>query len=196
MEYLEVLSKLAPIASAITAIIAAIFVSRQIVNIRRNREVDTLFKLITLSDSESMRDSKDWLIYELHKFPSIQDIRTDKDAIKKFTHIVHLFETMGVLVNNRYVHESLVFDKYGLLIAGAWGRLQPLISAMRDESQSYEYAENFEVLAQRYDKWAKDNPEKIGKRERLRLREARNYLSYGRHDHESVDKSGPRSSER
>lgn len=195
MGYLDTLSKLAPVASAITAIIAAIFISRQIVNIRHNREVDTLFKIITLSDSDKMRDSKDWLIYESHNFPTIQDIKANKDAIKKFNHVVHLFETMGVLVSNGYIPEGLVFDKYGLLIVGAWGRLQTLIHAMRQNSKSDEYAENFQELVNRYEEWRKAHPLKIGKGDRMSLREATEYFAYGRSGHERVDQISAKSAE-
>ena len=134
MKYVEVLSKLAPVFSALIALIAAIFISKQIANIRRNREVDTLMKLITLADSDRMSDARDWLIYELHNYSTAQELKANKEAMKKFSHIVHLFNTMGVLVNNGYIPETLVFNKYGLLVAGAWNRLQTLISSMRAEA--------------------------------------------------------------
>lgn len=176
---LEVLSKIAPIASVLIALIAAIFISRQIINIRRNREVDTLLKIITLSDSDSMQEAKDWLRYDLQKYSSAEQLRGNKEALKNFSHIVHLFETMGVLVNNGYIPQKLIFDKYGLLIVGAWNRLQSLISAMRIHSQSYEYAENFELMVSRYDKWARKYPLKVAQGQRMKLRDGISYLDYG-----------------
>lgn len=177
-ESLEILSKIAPIISASTAVIAAIFISRQIINIRRNREVDTLFKIITLSDSERMLEAKDWFIYELDENLTVKSLKADKEAMKNFSHIVHLFETMGVLVNNGYIPESLVFDKYGLFIIGSWRRLQHLIAAMRINLQSYEYAENFEELVSRYDNWAATHALKTVKGTRMSLREAGSFLNY------------------
>src|ERR1051325_4947791 len=145
-DYLDIISKIAPLISALTAIVAAIFISRQIVNIRRNREVDTLFKVITLADSERMFEAKNWLLYERDKYPTLQQLKADREAFRKFSHMVHLFETMGVIVNNGYVSENLIFDKYGLFIIGAWDRLRPLIDAVKAEWQSEEYAENFAVM--------------------------------------------------
>lgn len=191
-EYLEILSKIAPIISASTAVIAAIFISRQIINIRRNREVDTLFKIITLSDSERMREAKNWFIYELDDNLTVQKLKADKEAMKNFSHIIHLFETMGVLVNNGYIPEKLVFDKYGLFIIGSWGRLQYLITAMRVNLQSYEYAENFEELVSKYDNWAATYPLKTVKGTRMSLREGRSFLNYRGEGNErdSQDRAG------
>jgi hypothetical protein len=186
MQYLDLdtLSKIAPIISAITAVIAAIFISRQIVNIRRNREVDSLSKIIALSDSQEMRAAKDWFIFELDTNQTVQQLKADREALKKLSFIVHLFETMGVLVNNGYISEKLIFDKYGLLIIGTWGRLEPLIVALRLDSGGYEYAENFELLVSRYDRWASKQPLKVNRGERLRLRDGKTYLKYERRDHE------------
>jgi len=179
MKYVEVLSKLAPVFSALIALIAAIFISKQIANIRRNREVDTLMKLITLADSDRMSDARDWLIYELHNYSTAQELKANREAMKKFSHIVHLFNTMGVLVNNGYIPETLVFSKYGLLVAGAWNRLQTLISSMRLDSQSQEYAEDFQLLVSRYDGWTKKHPLKAAKGDRMKLTQAKSYLDYG-----------------
>lgn len=54
-EVLTIASQIAPILSALTAIIAAVFISRQIANIRHNREVDTLLKIIAVSDQDRTR---------------------------------------------------------------------------------------------------------------------------------------------
>jgi len=178
MDTLQVISLFAPIVSAITAIIAAVFVSWQISHIRRSREVDTLFKIIALSDLEDTREAKEWLMYELGKGLTIQQLKADKATMRKFGQVVHLFETMGVIVNRGYVSKDLVFDKYGLLIIGAWGKLQSPITAIRIESQNYEYAENFELLVSKYDIWARKTALKTSKGERVKLKEARHSLDY------------------
>ena len=180
MNTLQIISLLAPIVSAITAVIAAVFVSRQIAHIRRNREIDTLFKIIALSDLEDTRKAKEWLMYDLVKGLTIQQLRDDRETMRKFGQAVHLFETMGVIVNRGYVSEDLVFDKYGLLIIGAWGKLQAPITALRVESQNYEYAENFELLVSKYDIWARTVSLKTSKGERLKLKEAKNSLDYAK----------------
>ena len=68
---LDTLAKVAPIASASIAFVAAIFISIQLVYTRRNREADVLLKIISLSDSEAMSDAKHWLIYELRNYTSV-----------------------------------------------------------------------------------------------------------------------------
>jgi hypothetical protein len=179
MTKLEILSKVAPIASALIALIAAIFISRQIANIRRNREVDTLLKLIALADTERSIEAKHWLLYDLDKYSSAAQLRADKQALRHFSQLVHLFETMGVIVNNGYVPHKLIFDKYGLLIIGSWNRLHTLISGMRIETQGFEYAENFELMVSKYDAWAKRQPLKTVKGERMRRRESTRLLHLG-----------------
>lgn len=189
MAYIEFLAKLAPIASALIALIAAVFISRQIANIRRNREVDTLFKIIALADTERTVEAKDWLLYDLDKYSSAAQLRADKQALRHFSQMVHFFETMGVIVNNGYVPQELVFDKYGLLIIGAWNRLHNLISGMRIETQGFEYAENFELLVSRYDKWAREHPLKIAKGERMKQKEGRTFLHLGGKTDGGINKS-------
>jgi hypothetical protein len=193
MAYLEILSKLAPILSSLIAFIAAIFISRQIANIRRNREVDTLFKIISLSDTDNMRAAKDWVVYESHRYPSAQHLKCDKTALKRFSDVVHLFGTMGVLVSGGYIPEKLIFDKYAMLMVGTWNRLQSLICGMRTDLRSLEYAENFELLVSRYDEWAKNNPLKTAEGERLKLIDGSLYETYfGGRNHEPISRIGER----
>jgi hypothetical protein len=179
MTDIDFLSKVAPIASALIALVAAIFISRQIANIRRNREVDTLFKIIALADTDRSIEAKDWLLYDLDKYSSAAQLRADKQALRHFSQLVHVFETMGVIVNNGYVPHKLVFDKYGLLIIGSWNRLHTLISAMRLETQGFEYAENFELMVSKYDKWARKHPLKTAKGKRMKQTEGRTLLHLG-----------------
>jgi hypothetical protein len=182
-EVLTIASQIAPILSALTAIIAAVFISRQIANIRHNREVDTLLKIIAVSDQDRTRAAKEWMMYELDPAGlTIDHLRGDKQSMAHFSQLVHLFETMGVLVNREYIPRELIFDKYGLFIAGAWGKLQEPIRALRNRSNSAEFAENFELLAMEYDAWAQAVPLKMMKGRRKPLNDARDFLDH-RKDH-------------
>lgn len=178
VDILQIVSYIAVTVSALTAIIAAIFISRQVANLRRNREVDTLMKIIALSDSETTGQAKQWMMYELNPRVTFQQVKADKETMAKFSQLVHLFETMGVLVNRGYVPEDLVFDKYGLLIAGAWGKLRALILALRVHAQTEEFAENFELLVKEYDAWAHRVSLKVANGERVRVKEARSFLDH------------------
>src|SRR5437762_1318204 len=101
-EILTVAGQFAPVVSALTAIIAAVFISKQIVNIRHNREVDTLLKIIAVSDQDRTRAAKDWMMYDLDpEGLTIEHLKADKQSMAHFSQLVHLFETMGLLVNRR-----------------------------------------------------------------------------------------------
>ena len=182
VEILQLVSYIAVTISALTAIIAAIFISRQVANLRRNREVDTLMRIIALSDSERTAQAKEWMMYDLKPGITLQDVKANKETMAKFSQLVHLFETAGVLVHRGYVPQDLVFDKYGLLIAGAWDKLRPLIVTLRANKQSEEFAENFELLVKEYDAWAREVPLKVAKGERVRLKEARSFLDHHRNE--------------
>lgn len=182
-DFLDVLLKIAPVISAIVSIIAAVFISRQIVNIRRNREVDTLFKIITLSDSDRMRECKEWFIFDFDNDVTFKELKNNREAFNKITHIIHLFETMGVLVNNKYISEHLVFDKFGLLIIGSWARLEPIIMSLRHGQNSYELAENFQTLVGKYEKWTENCPLKAERnKKRMNQNEAKNFLDIKKDD--------------
>lgn len=173
-------SQIAPLASALTAIVAAVFISRQVANIRRNREVDTLFKIIALADSERMREGIHWLTYEVNRTLTLQELVNDKETFSKFSRVVHLFETIGVIVNNGYISENLIFDKYGILVIAAWGKLRNQINVYRADWGSDEYAENFELLVSKYNSWARRTALKTAKGERVTLRDGRYLLNYER----------------
>jgi hypothetical protein len=178
-EVLVIASQIAPVMSTLTAIVAAVFISRQIANIRRNREVDTLLKIIAVSDQDRTRKAKEWMMYELDpKGLTIDHLKANRESMAHFSQLVHLFETMGVLVTRKYIPEELVFDKYGLFIAGAWGKLQGPIIALRTGSRSAEFAENFELLAREYDTWAQNVPLKLKRGARLSLSEASEFLDH------------------
>lgn len=173
----KTIAGIAPIISALTAIVAAIFISRQIANIRRNREVDTLLKIIALADHDRTREAREWIRRDLNSKLTIHQLEADPEQVAKFGQAIHFFETIAVLVNRGYISKQLVFDKYGLLIAGSWNKLQNLIDDYRREYQTFDYGENFEELASKYDVWAKKTPLKVTKGERLRLRETRDLLN-------------------
>jgi hypothetical protein len=192
-DILQMISFVATTVSALTAVTAAIFVSRQIANIRRNREVDTLFKIISLSDDEKTYRAKERMKYDLRPELTFQELKQDKNTLGKFYQLVHFFETIGVVVSAGHVSEKLIFDKYGLFIIGSWGRLQNLIHSFRIDNQSYEYAENFQLLVSRYDRWAAKNKLKVITGERIRLNDARDFLDYRReqpmnHNYEKAQK--------
>src|SRR6185503_6240139 len=185
---LSIASQSAPIGSLLAAIIGALFIVRQIANVRRSREVDTLLKIIALADDDKMREAITWLTYELNRTLTIQELIADRETFSKFSRAVHLFETMGVIVNNGYNKESLIFDKYGLLIIGAWGKLQGQIKTLRKEWESNEYAENFELLVSNYDRWAKKTRLKRAYGKRVTLDEGGTLLEYAK---QTQDKQQP-----
>jgi hypothetical protein len=178
-DILAIASQIAPILSALTAITAAVFISRQIANIRHNREVDTLLKIIAVSDQDRTREAKEWMMYELDpEGLTIDHLKSDKQSMAHFSQLVHLFETMGVLVNRKYIPKDLVFDKYGLFIAAVWGKLRKPIFALRESAQSPEFAENFEWLAIQYDLWAQSVPLKLTTGPRKSLKDSFDFLDH------------------
>jgi hypothetical protein len=68
---------------------------------------------------------------------------------------------MGVLVDQGYVNERLVFEQQGAFIAGVWDRCKSLIYARRIDRKSPQYMENFELLRKRFDLWGKKNRPRV-----------------------------------
>jgi hypothetical protein len=163
---IEFFSRCAPIVSAAIAFAAACFVSYQIVLVRRAHQTNTFLKIMEMAREEHFKEASNWVKYTLNDTSSYQTLKPHAKNWDAISQVVHFFEALGILVNNNFISRALVFDQMGTWIAGSWIKLQPIIMAHRVERRSPEYAENFEILAEKYEKWAKAHPAKKERRPR------------------------------
>jgi hypothetical protein len=164
--WLDLLAPIAVILSAFAGIVAALFVARQVAHMKRAREVDTFLRILDRGNSEPVCSAANWVKYEMAPDLSYDLARADLQVWQRIAAIEHHFETLGILVERKYVSRDLLFDQMGPWIAGSWAKLQAVIGAHRAARHTPDYAENFELLARSYEKWAEDHPAKLEKRSR------------------------------
>ncbi len=173
--WLDFVAPLAVILSAAAAIAAAIFVSLQVLHMKRAREVDTFLRILDAGNQEPLCSAANWVKYEMKSALSYESARADRDVWQKISAVEHHFEMLGVLVGRGYLSRDLIFDQMGAWIAGTWAKLEHLIGANRAARHAPDYAENFELLAREYEKWAERHPAKLEKRARASKQTSRDY---------------------
>jgi len=164
--WLDVAAPLAVILSAIAAIAAALFVSLQVAHMKRAREVDTFLRILDTGNCEPVCSAANWVKYEMKSDLSYENARADQEIWQRVSAVGHHFETLGILVERKYIARDLIFDQMGPWIAGSWAKLQHLVGAHRVKRHAPDYAENFELLARSYEEWAERHPAKLEKRAR------------------------------
>lgn len=164
-DWFDLSANIATIVLALTGIGAAIFASCQLASMKRSREVDTFLNIINQGNGELVRSAANWLKHEMSSTMTYEQAM-QPDNRERIATVVHHFEMIGILVEQGYISANLVYDQMGPWVVGTWGKLQEIISTHRIKKQAPDYAENFEILAQGYEKWSRINPAKLEKRGR------------------------------
>lgn len=172
---IDFFAPVAVIISAVAAAAAAIFISLQVAHMKRAREVDTFLRILDIGNHEPVCSAANWVKYEMNSALSYDNALANREVWQKVSAVEHHFEMLGILVGLKYISRDLVFDQMGAWIAGSWAKLQYLIGAHRAIRHAPDYAENFELLARSYEKWAELHPAKLEKRARASKDAIRDY---------------------
>ena len=127
------------------------------------QDIDTLFKLADLYNTEYDFQAAEWFWGEFHE-KTIEEF-TSKHAqgsreYQFFERFTSKFEFAGVLVEKGFLNADLFFDRYGTLQA-EWGKCKPIIYGLREKWNEPRYRENFELLANLGPEWQKNHPAKV-----------------------------------
>ena len=116
-------------------------VRRQLVVIRRNREVDLLVKLYQISTAPGLQGYLDsvWGVTPTSDLSSEERKACDQVCL--------FFEMVGSLVSEGYCDTALIESYFGSLVTGSFDLLRPYIDAERTTPYNSNYAVNFESLA-------------------------------------------------
>lgn len=168
-------ASVAVVFSALAAILAAVFVSRQVVHMRRSRELDAFLRVVAAGNEAVLREAADWIKYGMTPNLTYEEARADATIWHRISSVVHHFEMLGVIVDRGLVARDLIYDQLGPWLVGTWGKLEPVIQAHRSAKHEPSWCENFELLVVGYDNWARRHPPKFEKRARLSQRALRDY---------------------
>ncbi len=129
--WLEIANKCAPIMSALVAITAVIFVSYQIVLIRRSNQTTAFLKLFEIAHNQEFAQAANFVKYELDPDISYSAARANQQTWGYISQVIHFFESIGILVQRNYICDELLFDQMGTWIAGTWSKVKPFIATHR-----------------------------------------------------------------
>ena len=88
-----------------------------------------------------------------------QKFPVGSEGYRNFATVAMYFETLGVLVYHKLLHEDLPFDAFALL----WDKAEVVVKGMQKEYKSPRLFENYEWLAKRLQEWHKTHPPKMSK---------------------------------
>ena len=89
----------------------------------------------------------------------IQKYPAGSEGYKYFMTMGMYYETLGVLVYYKLLHEDLAFDAFALM----WNKAEPVVKDMQKEFKWPKLFENYEWLAKRASEWDKKHPPKFSK---------------------------------
>ncbi len=137
----------AQLASAVAVVVAVIFGTLQIRQMRKTRALFALAELVrSMQTPEFTRSVRMVLALPDRADPSA--IRDDNEMATAVFAVSHVFESLGVLVFHRIVHINLVDDLMGGYVRVSWMKLAPYVEAQRLEIGGY-YGEWMQWLAER-----------------------------------------------
>lgn len=173
-EYLDIISAISTTMAALAGTGATIFISLQVLAMKRSREVDTFLRVLDAGNGDRVRLAANWIKYAMNPKITYEEAM-QPDPREKLSDIIHHFEMIGVLAQRKYNSKDLIYDQMGPWIVGSWGKLEPFILAHRAAKHAPDYAENFELLMMDYAQWAETHPAKLEKRKRTNRQDVRDY---------------------
>ena len=81
------------------------------------------------------------------------------EGYRNFVTVGMYFETLGVLVYYKLLHEDLPFDAFSLL----WEKAEVVVKGMQKEYKAPRMFENYEWLAKKIPAWHEKHPPKLSK---------------------------------
>jgi len=123
------------------------------------RDVDILLRLWEMHNAPELQAARMWVFTEFAAMDYVEFKRKYPPGSvewRRFTSVYGTYEMYGVLINRNLLNEDLFFDLFGGLRL-LWDKLQPVLTGMRQEIDSYLY-ENFELLCRRAQGWQAKHP--------------------------------------
>jgi hypothetical protein len=125
-----------------------------------------LLELIKLNMSDERRKAYEWFFMEFAPKKVTDYVEYKRlyphgsDGARYVGEIMGWHELVGGLVEHGQLSEDLLFD-VAAPVRFFWDPLRPIVYGSRGEMKEPRIGENFELLAERYEKWIKNHPPKI-----------------------------------
>ena len=145
------IASLANFASAIAVVVAVIFGTLQIRQMRKTRALFTLAELVHAMQTPEFTQS----VRRVMTLPDAADperIAADVEMAESVLALSHVYESIGVLVYHRVIHLHLVDDLLGGYIRQSWKKIRPYVEFRRAE-MGISYGEWMQWLAERLDEY-------------------------------------------
>jgi len=141
--------ELTAIVSAAAALFLTVFAVIQLRHVEKHRNVDISMKLFEWSESDRLRKAFRWIENEF-EFESIDkykaEAKANLDAGDYPYEVVAFFEQVGFLVEKKFVDLDVIDDRLGPFIVSNWRKLEPWITALRNERKDDTFGEHFQRL--------------------------------------------------
>ena len=128
-------------------------------------DIDMLLELAELYNTNYDFEAAEWFWGEYNReVTSFEEFRNrypqGSKGAQLFERFTSKFELAGILIEYRFLDESLYFDRYGTGQT-EWEGTKSVIYGIRKEWNDPRFRENFELLTRKGSKWLENHPPKI-----------------------------------
>ncbi len=142
---------IAPIASALTVIVALVFGTLTIRQWQRTRYLTAAAELVRAMQTAEFGRAIARIV-EVPEGATAEELIADREVLAAFYAVSHVFESLGVLVFHRLLPLHLVDHLCGGYVRASWKRTRPIVIARR-ETLGVMFGEWFQWLAERIEQY-------------------------------------------
>jgi hypothetical protein len=129
--------------SDIAVVVSAIFVVRQLIEMRRTTQAQAYTLAVNHLQSEEVRQARR-IVFQLDGKPLESWSKKEKDAAEI---VCHTYDAVGQMVRHRLLSKKIIVDSWGPSLRRSWPILWPLVQKYRQEFDAIETWDDYEWLA-------------------------------------------------
>jgi hypothetical protein len=152
-------------AISATAVLGAGFIAyRELSEVAKSRYIDVADRLFEELNSPENTEARKAIYYNLKAAPDISKVKLSAETRKAMRRVLNSLDRVAFLTQEGWIPEDLVMPWMHPMIVKSWEKLEPYVLYQRERRNEPYYFEQAEELAERCDKWRKNNlPEDIYK---------------------------------
>ena len=131
--------------SSIAVVISAIFIIRQLSEMRRTTQAQAYGVAREILQDEKVREARR-TVFQLSQKGKLPEEWSEKD-IESAEMVCHTYDTVGQMVRHKLLAKNIIVESWGPSLRRIWPILSPLIHQYRTEWNAFETWDDFEWLA-------------------------------------------------
>ena len=146
----DIISAIAGSVSAVVTLVTAIFVVRQIKEMKKSTHASSFKTVCDILQNQQNREARGFVLNVLQAKPF--DDWSEED-IKIAEKVCESYDSVGIMCKHEYIELKVIADSWGDSLRKTWKILSPLVSKYRVNRNSKEFWDDYEWLARESEKY-------------------------------------------